>query len=190
MSFSNVFKISLTSDKVLEEVVGRVGSDVIDCSYNGDEVRLEKDDYITIRTKQEQLDALAEQFEKGKVSEENYNRRKESIKKTPDFVHAHAFFKVDGKYYPFGDILTRRDGSGRYLKLKLDEIIVRNNGRSVKFKKDACLNVSTRQQQIDSANYLLSNNRMSEETHEKVMSDINNTPEFIVAKVTGKGELV
>lgn len=186
MSYSKLFNIQ--SVKSSDRVCGRITPDIVELSYNGSNAVLEKMDYINVRTTEEQIEDLKKQLELGNMDEELFESRLERLQKIPDFVFAHVHARVEGKYYPIGDICTRRDGSGKYLKVKCDQLVTVENGKKVKYTKDSFLNVQSKSQRKERFDYLLNSQKMKQETYDGLVSDLEKEPDFVLFRVDGKGE--
>lgn len=188
MSYSKFFNIQKVKDS--DRVCCKLQCDLAELSYNGNEGVLSKGDYFNVRTKEEQIEDLTKGLAEGRMDEELFNKRLESVNKIPDFVFAHVHAVIDGKYFPIGDILNRRDGSGKYMKLKVDQAVLVDSGDKVLFKKDGFINIASKSDEIKRIDYLLSESKMKQETYDTVRKSIDDTPDFVLFRCDGKGQVI
>lgn len=86
-------------------------------------------------------------------------------------------------YINQGSVCKRKDG-GLMLKINCDSVTFTNNGQEVTLKKGEYMEVETVASQTEKYNYLLSNDKISQEIYDKQMERVNNTPDFVLAGLT------
>lgn len=88
------------------------------------------------------------------------------------------------------NLVERKEGGGKYLKVCADRLEVLNDGKKIVFEKGDILNLESKEKRLEDLAYYLENGYITEDVYEERVAKVEKTPDFVLANVVGKGKVL
>lgn len=88
------------------------------------------------------------------------------------------------------NVVTRKDGAGKYLKVACDRIEAVNNGEKILFEKGDILNLQTKEDMLERSAYLFETGVIDEALYQERVERAEKMPDYVVANIYGKGKVL